>query len=169
MTAPSLISCDLSLTTEGSPSTYVVMRRQTAVMDQAAISPGRARVLSYVADAVYDLRLVKRATLVAVDGVDGSGKSIFADQLARRMGCAGQHVVRASADDFHRPRAERYRRGRTSPLGFWLDSYDYSQLRKVLRDPCPHATRDAIGRRSTTSPLTRRSPRPGKTGHHLAC
>lgn len=73
--------------------------------------------------------------LIAIDGVDGAGKSVFADQLARVLMDQGRTVVRASVDDFHRTRAERYRRGRASPEGFWLDSYDYHQLRTVLLDP----------------------------------
>lgn len=72
---------------------------------------------------------------MAVDGVDGSGKSVFADQLAALLSRSGRHTIRASADDFHRPQAERYRRGRTSPLGFWLDSYDHDRLRSDLLDP----------------------------------
>ena len=75
------------------------------------------------------------AVRVAVDGVDGSGKSVFADQLAdvlREQACP---VVRASVDDFHHPRVQRYRRGRSSPSGFWLDSFDYDRLRHDLLEP----------------------------------
>jgi len=69
------------------------------------------------------------AVRVAVDGVDGSGKSVFADQLAGVLREQARPVVRASVDDFHHPRAQRYRRGRSSPSGFWLDSFDYDRLR----------------------------------------
>ncbi len=103
-------------------------------MNQAGSSQERARVLSQVAAHVLALPL-GRTVLVAIDGVDGSGKSIFADQLAAQVGRTGRRTIRASADDFHRPRAERYRRGRASPLGFWLDSYAYDQLRSDLLDP----------------------------------
>ena len=75
------------------------------------------------------------AVRVAVDGVDGSGKSVFADQLAGVLREQDRPVVRASVDDFHRPRAERYRRGRSSPSGFWLDSFDYHRLQHDLLDP----------------------------------
>ncbi len=72
---------------------------------------------------------------VAIDGVDGAGKSVFADHLATVLRAAGRSVVRASADDFHHPRAVRYRRGRGSPDGFWLDSYDYAALKERVLDP----------------------------------
>jgi uridine kinase len=38
-------------------------------------------------------------------------------------------------DGFHQPRALRYRRGRDSPEGYYLDSYDYRLLRSRLLDP----------------------------------
>jgi uridine kinase len=75
------------------------------------------------------------AVRVAVDGVDGSGKPVFADQLAGVLREQARPVVRASVDDFHHPRVQRYRRGRSSPSGFWLDSFDYARLRHDLLDP----------------------------------
>ena len=65
-------------------------------------------------------------TLVAVDGVDGSGKSTFAAGLAAAV--RGRPVVLIHADDFLNLRAVRHRRGRQSPEGFWLDTYDYGSL-----------------------------------------
>ena len=65
---------------------------------------------------------------VGVDGVDGAGKTRFADELAAALRGRGRPVVRVSVDDFHQVRAVRYRRGRQSPSGFWLDSFDYDRL-----------------------------------------
>jgi uridine kinase len=73
--------------------------------------------------------------MIAVDGTDGSGKTVFADSLAEVFAEDGSAVFRASIDDFHRPRAERYARGRRSPEGFYRDSYDYATFRRVLIDP----------------------------------
>jgi uridine kinase len=72
---------------------------------------------------------------VAVDGVDGAGKTHFADELAALLTDAGQSVIRASVDGFHHPAAIRHRRGRTSPEGFYLDSYDYPGLTRSLLGP----------------------------------
>nr|WP_246363138.1 uridine kinase [Deinococcus budaensis] len=47
----------------------------------------------------------------------------------------GRTVIRASVDGFHAPREVRYRRGRTSPEGFYRDSYDLAGLRSALLDP----------------------------------
>jgi uridine kinase len=79
---------------------------------------------------------------VGVDGVDGVGKTAFADALGRVIETLGRSVIRASVDGFHHPRKERYRRGRASPVGFYLDSYDYAALKRVLLDPLgPHGSR----------------------------
>ncbi len=62
--------------------------------------------------------------IIAVDGIDGAGKTVFADALAEVFAEGGSAVFRASIDDFHRPRVERYARGRRSPEGFYRDSFD---------------------------------------------
>jgi uridine kinase len=65
---------------------------------------------------------------VAVDGVDAAGKTTLADELAARLPAA----ARLSADDFLRPPEERYRRGRESPEGYYLDSFDHARLREAV-------------------------------------
>jgi uridine kinase len=77
----------------------------------------------------------QRVARVAIDGVDGAGKTHFAEELAEALKASGRSVIRASVDGFHNPRAIRYRRGRQSPEGFFHDSYDYEQLKAVLLDP----------------------------------
>jgi uridine kinase len=72
---------------------------------------------------------------VGIDGVDGSGKTTFADALAEQLTSLGRDVVRIRADDFLNPRAVRHRRGRDSPEGFFLDSYDVTRMRVDALDP----------------------------------
>lgn len=80
---------------------------------------------------------IRRAgfTLVAVDGVDGSGKTTFALGYAEALSALGHPVVLIHADDFLNLRAVRHRRGRLSPEGFWLDTYDYGALADDILDP----------------------------------
>lgn len=94
----------------------------------------RAAALAQVAAAIDALPDggIRR---VGIDGVDGAGKTTFADELAHVLGSHGVQVIRASADDFHHPRPVRYRRGRDSPEGFFLDSFDLDQLRHRLLEP----------------------------------
>lgn len=72
---------------------------------------------------------------VAIDGVDGAGKTTFADELAVTLQQQGRRVIRASVDGFHHPKARRYRLGRHSPEGFYRDSYDYEGLYRALLEP----------------------------------
>jgi uridine kinase len=94
----------------------------------------RAGFLSSVATRIHVLSgdgIVR----VAIDGVDGAGKTTFANELATVLRQLGRSVIRASVDDFHNPRAIRYRRGRSSFEGFFRDSYDYESLKDHLLDP----------------------------------
>ena len=97
--------------------------------------PGRQKVVHEVAAAILDIAGAQKVTLVAIDGVDGAGKTSFADELARIRGSAGKPVMRATVDGFHQPRAKRYRLGRSSPDVFFRDSYDYAALKRTLLDP----------------------------------
>jgi len=91
----------------------------------------RDELLSAIAGQI----LTRSARRVAIDGVDGAGKTHFADELAGVLTGCGAPVVRASVDGFHRPRADRHRRGRNSPEGFFRDSFDYPRLIELLIEP----------------------------------
>ncbi len=72
--------------------------------------------------------------LVAVDGVDGSGKTSFAATLTSRI-AEFRPTSLVHLDDFHHPAALRHARGRTSAEGFWLDSYDYPAFHRCVVAP----------------------------------
>jgi uridine kinase len=72
---------------------------------------------------------------VAVDGVDAVGKTTFADALALEIRKLGRAVIRASVDGFHNPSAVRYRQGKTSPRGYFKDSFNYPALKANLLEP----------------------------------
>jgi uridine kinase len=72
---------------------------------------------------------------IGIDGVDGVGKTTFADGLGAAVAALGRPVLRASADDVLNPRARRYRLGRDSPEGFFRDTYDLAALRRCLLAP----------------------------------
>lgn len=70
--------------------------------------------------------------LIGVDGASGTGKSTLADEVAGILADRGRHVIGASIDSFHRPRAKRYRRGDASPEGYYRDSHDLLAVRRAL-------------------------------------
>lgn len=74
-----------------------------------------------------------RRALIAIDGVDGSGKTTFARALADHVG--DRPTIVLHADDFLNVSAIRHARGRTSPEGFWLDSYNYAAMREFALEP----------------------------------
>ena len=74
-------------------------------------------------------------TMVAIDGVDGAGKTSFADDLAAELTDSGLTVIRVSFDDFLNPPEVRYAKGRTSPEGFIADTYDYERFIDDVLEP----------------------------------
>ncbi|MFT3862465.1 uridine kinase [Micropruina sp.] len=93
---------------------------------------GRAAALPWLGS-----RIRQRAgrTMVAIDGVDGAGKTTFADELAAELTDAGLSVIRISFDDFLNPPTIRHRQGRNSPEGFVADTYDYERFIDDVLDP----------------------------------
>jgi uridine kinase len=61
----------------------------------------RATLITGIAEQVLALPAtdIRR---VAIDGVDGAGKTHFADELATELDRRGIPVIRASVDGFHR-------------------------------------------------------------------
>ena len=95
---------------------------------------GRLDVIRHVARSIPE-DVASGCPRVAVDGVDGAGKTTFADELASAVRALGRSVVRVSLDDFHNVRHVRYRQGRGSPDGFWQDSYDYASFQRDVLQP----------------------------------
>ncbi len=71
--------------------------------------------------------------LIAIDGIDGSGKTSFAASLEAEI--QDRPVITIHADNFLNPQAIRHAKGRTSPEGFWEDTYNYAALRDLVLVP----------------------------------
>ena len=119
--------------------------------------PDRQELIRYVAGRILELP-VAHVIRVGIDGVDGAGKTTFANELAGVLEASGRTTIRASVDSFHNPKSTRYRLGRSSPQGYFLHSYNYSQLKAVLLDPLsPAGTgryRTAMFDHTTDSPIS---------------
>jgi len=91
-------------------------------------------MLAALASAIDGLRL-DRPLRIAVDGRTASGKTTLADELATALRGHGREVIRSSIDGFHRPRAERYARGRYSAEGYYDDARDLAAVMALLLAP----------------------------------
>ena len=94
----------------------------------------RAMAIEAIARWLLEIRL-PHPVRVAIDGPDAAGKTTLADEVAAELGRRGRPAIRASADAFARPRADRYRRGADSPDGYRLDSFDHAALARLLLAP----------------------------------
>ncbi|MFM9429810.1 uridine kinase [Arthrobacter sp. MP_2.3] len=71
--------------------------------------------------------------MVAIDGVDGSGKTSFAAKLV--LAIQDRPVIVIHADDYLNPSPVRHAKGRASPEGFWEDTYNCAALQDQLLAP----------------------------------
>jgi uridine kinase len=102
----------------------------------------RATAIHEIATVITELPLA-RPIRVAIDGRDGAGKTILADEFIQPLRSRGREVIRASVDGFHNPRALRYLKGRYSPEGYFRDSFNYDALREFILEPLgPDGLRD---------------------------
>lgn len=92
-------------------------------------------VIQQIADRILSISL-PHPVRVGINGVDGSGKTVFAKQLAEALHArTDREIIDASIDNFHNPKEIRYQKGRDSAEGFYKDSFQYQTLKRVLLDP----------------------------------
>ena len=97
-------------------------------------STDRAEVLGQLASLIAGIAS-SRPLRIAIDGRTASGKTTLADELAGVLGDTGREVIRTSIDGFHRPKAERYARGRHSAEGYYHDARDLTAINALLLFP----------------------------------
>lgn len=101
----------------------------------------RAALLEFLADRIARVQR-PHPVRVAIDGVDGVGKTVLGDELVGPLSRRGRPVIRASVDGFHNPRRVRYQLGRDSVDGYFRDSFNYPALIEALLTPLgPGGTR----------------------------
>jgi uridine kinase len=104
-------------------------------------SEARERLLQQLGERILKITL-NHPTRVAIDGVDGSGKTFIADELAKKLRASGRQIIRVSVDKFHNPRIVRYQKGRSSPEGYYADSFNNTLvIENVLRPLGPNGDR----------------------------
>ncbi len=96
----------------------------------------------------------------AVDGPPAAGKTTLADELALLLRTRGREVIRASAESFHLPRAQRYRRGEFSPEANYHDPSTTTHSAGSCSTRWARTATRGTSTRSTTS--TRTPPCPSR-------
>ncbi|PKQ30771.1 MAG: uridine kinase [Actinobacteria bacterium HGW-Actinobacteria-2] len=86
--------------------------------------------------------------LVAIDGIDGSGKTTFANDLGDLLTESGFTVIRITLDNYLNPTSIRYAQGRYSGKGYFEDSYDYDKFTDEVLEPL---SQDGSGRYRTAA------------------
>jgi uridine kinase len=94
----------------------------------------RLDVLEDLAARIADVSL-KHPLRIAIDGRTAAGKTTLSDALAQLVRKRGRPVIRASIDGFHRPKVDRYARGRYSAEGYYYDARDLAAIVSLLLLP----------------------------------
>jgi uridine kinase len=94
----------------------------------------RLQLLDYLASRIIQIEQ-PHPIRVAIDGPDAAGKTTLAQELVAPLQAHGRPVIRASIDSFHNPAPTRYRRGDSSPEGYYQDSFNYGALTEFLLAP----------------------------------
>ncbi len=97
-------------------------------------SPNRAALLSDLAAMIMKQEM-GRPLRVAIDGRTASGKTTLANELAECLKASGRQIIRTSIDGFHRPKVERYARGRHSAEGYYHDARNLPAINALLLKP----------------------------------
>lgn len=70
---------------------------------------------------------------VAINGIEGTGKTCFANELQEYLSSKENPVIHVSIDGFHYNKTHRYKQGKDSALGYYQDAYDENSFtQKVL-------------------------------------
>ena len=94
----------------------------------------RRELLKHLADTITQIRK-SHPLRIAIDGVRTSGKTILAGELSTELEQYNHPAIMASVEGFHNPRENRYRKGRNSPEGYYLDSFDNNAIINNLLQP----------------------------------
>ncbi|MCB9034692.1 MAG: hypothetical protein H6553_12700 [Chitinophagales bacterium] len=61
---------------------------------------------------------------VVINGIEGTGKTVFAQKLTAYLNHKNANVIHISIDGFHHTKAIRYQQGNDSALGYYEDAYN---------------------------------------------
>ena len=88
-----------------------------------------------IKESILSIRKRKtRPIRVAINGIEGTGKTVFARKLIEHLNSEKINTIQVSIDGFHFNKEVRYKQGRDSAKGYYEDSYDeLGFVEKVLK------------------------------------
>lgn len=95
----------------------------------------RSEVFEIIKKRILDIQNVsKKPVRVAVNGIEGTGKTIFTKNLTDFLLQNDLKAMHISIDGFHNVSAIRYKHGRDSAKGYYEDAYNETEfVLKVLK------------------------------------
>lgn len=69
-------------------------------------------------------RVQKRVLRIAVNGIEGTGKTVFTEKLTQYLQEKGLNIFHVSIDGFHFHTDHRYKQGKNSAKGYYEDCYN---------------------------------------------
>ena len=94
----------------------------------------RAILLKELADTLLSQKK-DHPLRVGIDGVDASGKTTLANELKDELKNSDVQVICIFIDGFHNSKKIRYRKGRNSPLGYYMDTTNYKAVVDEVLSP----------------------------------
>ena len=90
--------------------------------------------LELIKNSILSIRERKSKPIrVAINGIEGTGKTIFAGKLSEYLNSENINAKQISIDGFHFNKEVRYKQGRDSAKGYYEDSYvEIAFVEKVL-------------------------------------
>lgn len=91
--------------------------------------------LELIKNSIVSIREKKSKPIrVAINGIEGTGKTVFASKLVEYLNIKNINAIQISIDGFHFNKEVRYKQGRDSAKGYYEDSYDeIAFVEKVLK------------------------------------
>jgi len=75
-----------------------------------------------------------KPTRIAINGIEGTGKTVFAEKLTKYLNSNEMKAIQISIDGFHFNKEVKYKQGRNSAKGYYENSYDeMTFVNKVLK------------------------------------
>jgi uridine kinase len=92
-------------------------------------------IFETIKESIVSIRKRKTKPIrVAINGVEGTGKTVFAGKLTEYLNSENINAKQISIDGFHFNKEVRYKQGRHSAKGYYEDSYDeIAFIEKVLK------------------------------------